>query len=72
MQHFYLDDGLFFVEELHNNIMGQITGGDTCLANISPAEATRILLSKGFDLFGLIESGLAINKKDVLTTPTRG
>jgi hypothetical protein len=35
------------------------------------SESVRYLLSKGFDLFGLIESGLAINKQNYDRTKTQ-
>jgi len=37
--------------------------------SIVSANMTQHLLSKGFDLFGLIESGLAIDKETLLTPP---
>jgi hypothetical protein len=67
-QHFYFDDELFFTAEICNNIFGQESEGDTQISNITPFETTRLLLSKHFDLFGLIEAGLAIDKTTLTHT----
>jgi len=52
---------MFLVREINNNIFGQMSEGCISASNITSFELIRYLLSKGFDLFGLIESGEAIS-----------
>lgn len=57
-----LDDGLLLIEEIENNIFGQEGEGSTYRSPLSNADIFRYLLSKRFDLFGLIESSQAIEE----------
>lgn len=58
-EHFFIEDGICFIQKIENNIFNQEGDGSRFQANIMTYELTRCLLSKGFDLFGLIADGLA-------------
>lgn len=58
----FMEDCMLFVMETQNNIFGQEKEGETYISNISIPDLYRWLLSKHFDLFGLIPANLAIDK----------
>lgn len=68
-ERFCFDADIPLIEDIENNIFGQESEGSRYPTNISAAELTRYLLSHHFDLFGLIESGLAIDKTTLNQKP---
>ena len=61
---FVIEDEIPFYKEYHNNIFLQIKSenyDDMILANLKPSEVREKLFEWHFDVFGLIEKGLAID-----------
>ena len=64
---FQIDDEIPFIKEIHNNIFGQVSGNefdDMHLSSILPSEIRAKLHEWHFDLYSLIEKGLAIDIKE--------
>lgn len=57
-----IDSEMVLVHEIKNNIFDQESEGGYYRASLNNNEYIRYLLSKHFDLFGLIEEGLAVTK----------
>ena len=60
---FVIEDEIPFYKEYHNNIFGQSKSencDDMYVANLKPSEIREKLLEWHFDIFGLIDAGLAI------------
>ncbi len=64
---FVIEDEIPFYKEYHNNIFGHSKNenyDDMYMANLKPSEIREKLCEWHFDIFGLIDAGLAVEMED--------